>query len=147
MPLSAILTEKAKKCFYSWLALDDMDCYKLSVLRCLRSLFAFVNTRSVSTTTYATNYQYNKALIIPSERIDKRLFAKTSVAIIKPKKEKDALAEHGLKESRSAVTLANAGTSLLKPASIRDEIMRGNGYITASCFIPDKVSLYQASYK
>lgn len=145
--LAVILTDKAKNYLDSWLGLNDLDVYKMSVLQCLRSLFAFINTRAVGKSNYKADFQYNKALVSTVERIDKRLFAKTVVAKPRENNVKAETAAPVLKESRSATTLINAGSSLLKLTTIRDEMLRGNGYITASCFAPEKVSSYQNSYR
>ncbi len=144
LPLAVMLADKAKSCLDSWLALNDLDTYQACVLECLRSLFALINTQAVSKSHYTMQYQYNKALVTPAERIDKRLFAKTSVAtkLAPPKVERPV----EVPEEKTAPA-AVAGTSLLKPSAIRAELLRGNGYITASCFAPEKVSVYQSAYK
>jgi hypothetical protein len=138
IPLAIILTEKAKRYLDGWLLLNDQDVFKMTVLQCLRSLFAFVNTRAVAKSNYNAGFQFNKNLVVPVERIDKRLMAKTLMVKTKPNLEMRKKTESMLKESRSATTLANAGGStLLKLSTIREEMLRGNGYITASCFAPE----------
>ena len=148
LPLAVILTDKAKSYLDTWLGLDDLEVYKSSVLQCMRSLFALIRTQAVSKSSYSAQFQYNKALVTPVERIDKRLFAKTNVATVpasQTKKKPEAAAEILAPGSKMAATTAAGPPS--KPSAIRGEILRGNGYITASCFVPDKVSSYQSSYK
>lgn len=149
LAFSSMLTEPAKKALDSWLALNDQDVYKASVLNTLRTLYSLVRIRTVSQSTYTDHYQYNRGLVVPNERIDKRLFAKaivTQPTSAKPAKQaKEApLEEKGQKEKADTV---QGASSLLNPAAIRKELLRGNGYITASCFVPDKVTNYQDNYK
>jgi hypothetical protein len=152
LPFSSMLTEPAKKALDGWLALNDQDVYKASVLNTLRTLYSLVRIRTVSYSTYTDHYQYNRGLVVPNERIDKRLFAKTVVpqpSSAKPKKttEEVPLEESAPKEKAETNQAGVQGTSLLNPAAIRKELLRGNGYITASCFVPDKISNYQDTFK
>eukprot|EP00826_Nyctotherus_ovalis_P007247 TRINITY_DN1179_c0_g1_i7.p1 TRINITY_DN1179_c0_g1~~TRINITY_DN1179_c0_g1_i7.p1 ORF type:complete len:246 (-),score=73.37 TRINITY_DN1179_c0_g1_i7:17-754(-) len=151
LPFSSMLTESAKKALDSWLALNDLDAYKASVLNTLRTLYSLVRIRTVSHSTYTDHYQYNRGLVVPNERIDKRLFAKAVVTQPAASKPAPAPVEAPLEEAaqkEKAETVQGAAqSSLLNPAAIRKELLRGNGYITASCFVPDKVSNYQDSFK
>lgn len=149
IPLAVILSDEAKTNLDKWLALGDLEIYQESVLQCLRSLFALVKTRSVAKTSYSNQFQYNKALVAPVERIDKRLFAKTTVPTNKgkPKCEEQKVEAPPKEEKAQIAHTTPVDSSLLKPNAIRGELLKGNGYITASCFVPEKVSSYQAQYK
>jgi len=145
LPLAVVLTDNAKAYLDTWLGLGDLELYKACVLQCLRSLYALIKIQAVTKSTYSGQFQYNKALVTPVERIDKRLFAKTSVVTKKasPAK-KEAPAEEKIMATTAA---AGPSHSLLKPSSIREELLRGNGNITGSCFVPEKESVYQGSFK
>ena len=146
LPLAVMLPEKVQGYLDSWLDLNDLDKYKLQVLKALRSLFALISTQAVSSSAYKSHYQFNKALVIPVERIDKRLFAKTAYVGAKPVQPAPEVPQTARDKPLTSM-LSAAGSSMLKLDGIRDEMLRGNGYITASCFAPDKMSLYQASFK
>ena len=103
LPLAVMLNDTAKKYLDTWLSLNDLEVYKASVLTALRSLFSLIKTQSVSKSCYSGQFQYNKALVVPTERIDKRLFAKTSVPVkpagashAKPAEPEHAVAEQQL---------------------------------------------------
>ena len=149
LPFNVMLTEGAKKSLDGWLALNDQDAYKASVLNTLRSLFSVIKVKAVAHSAYTDHYQYNRGLVVPNERIDKRLFTKTVVP--QPSSSKPAAAPAPEPEPEShadkAQKAAQANASLLNPSAIRKELLKGNGYITASCFVPDKISNYQDTYK
>ena len=148
LPFSSMLTEPAKKALDSWLALNDQDVYKASVLNTLRTLYSLVRIRTVSQSTYTDNYQYNRGLVVPNERIDKRLFTKAVIPQQKTAKLAKTKTEESAQKEKTETNQAGVqGTSLLNPAAIRRELLRGNGHITASCFVPDKVSNYQDTFK
>lgn len=147
LPLAVMLNENAKKCLDTWLALNDLEVYKTAVLQTLRSLFALIKIQSVSKSHYTNEYQYNKALVVPAERIDKRLFAKTTVGTAAPRPQEPKAEEPVLEEQTGPQVASAPVATMTNPTAIRKELLKGNGYITASCFVPDKVSNYQATFK
>ena len=148
IPVAVMLTDEAKNSLDKWLALGDMQAYQDSVLECLRSLFALIKTQAVARTSYSNQFQYNKALVTPVERIDKRLFAKTAAPVKKHEEKKEEFKKKdSMPNTKDSKVSSSGESSLLKPSVIRGELLKGNGYITASCFVPEKVSTYQALYK
>lgn len=148
IPLAVILSEEGKTYLDKWLTLGDLPAYQESVLQCLRSLFALVKTQSVAKTSYCNQFQYNKSLVAPVERVDKRLFAKSAAKTKKEEIKKEAKKAEDVPATKDSKVSANQGeSSSLKTTAIRAELLKGNGYITASCFVPEKVTTYQALYK
>jgi hypothetical protein len=154
LPFAVILTDKAKQSLDAWQDLGDLPAYQNAVLECLRSLLALVNTQAVSKSSYSKQFVYNKHQITPVERIDKRLFAKTVTPVQPAAPESAAVPESvsqteemKLKMKMSKRAPAAAPSSLLNPSAIRSELLRGNGHITASFFVPDKETCYQSCFK